>query len=340
MKCLRRSPGKFFLLAALVLFFVSPADAQPKVLGVGPIGLTVSDMDRSAEFFSQALAFEKVSDVEFHSEQFDKLAGVFGARVRVVTMKLGKETIELTGYLTPHGRPIPPDSRSNDLWFEHIAIVVRDMDAAYKGLLRHNVKPISTEPQRIPDWNKAAAGVRAFYFYDPDNHPLELIYFPPGKGDPRWQAKTESLFLGIDHSAIAVSDTEKSLRFYRDLLGFRVAGESLNYGTEQENLNHVFGSRVRITGLRAPEGPGIELLEYIVPGGGRPYPEDAGSNDLLSWQVTIRVRGIAGFFEELLSKRVRPISPVVVDIGSLGLGEKSAALVRDPDSHCLRLMEP
>jgi hypothetical protein len=38
---------------------------------------------------------------------------------------------------------------------------------------------------------------------------------------------------------------------------------------------------VQITGLRAPRGPGIELLEYLWPRDGRPYPEDATPNDLL-----------------------------------------------------------
>ena len=121
----------------------------------------------------------------------------------------------------------------------------------------------------MPEWNKNAAGIKAFYFRDPDGHPLELISFPRGKGDPRWQRDGEDLFLGIDHTAIAVEDTERSLRFYRDMLGFRVTGGSLNYGTEQEHLNHVFGSRVRITSLRSSAGPGIEFLEYVTPRDGR-----------------------------------------------------------------------
>ena len=45
------------------------------------------------------------------------------------------------------------------------------------------------------------------------------------------------------------------MRFYRDALGLRVAGESTNYGPEQERLNNVFGARLQITGLRAAEAP-------------------------------------------------------------------------------------
>src|SRR6185369_13604141 len=95
------------------------------------------------------------------------------------------------------------------------------------------------------------------------------------------------LFLGVDHTAIVVADTGASLRFYRDLLGMRVAGESENHGTEQEHLNNVFGARLRITALRAAAGPGIELLEYLAPGDGRIYPADSRANDLWSWQTRL-----------------------------------------------------
>lgn len=101
---------------------------------------------------------------------------------------------------------------------------------------------VSEGPQRLPDWNPAAGGIRAFYFRDPDRHPLEVLQFPAGKGDPKW-ARRDRLFLGIDHTAIVVSDTEASLRFYRDALGLRVAGAAENWGPEQERLNHVSGAQ-------------------------------------------------------------------------------------------------
>jgi catechol 2,3-dioxygenase-like lactoylglutathione lyase family enzyme len=329
------------VLVHIALLFITlgtafSALAEPKVVAVGPVGLTVADLDRSIAFFSSALDFQKVAESEFHDPHFDRLTGVFGARVRTALLRLGQEEIELTEYLTPPGRPVPPDSRSNDLWFQHIAIVVRDMDAAWARLQQHRVKPISVAPQQIPEWNKAAAGIRALYFRDPDGHPLELIFFPPRKGDPRWQQETDALFLGIDHTAIAVADTEKSLGFYRDLLGLTVAGESLNHGREQEYLNHVFGSRVRITGLRAPAGPGIEFLEYLTPGDGRPYPADARTNDLVHWQVTLQAEDAPALFDRLRAGRARLISPAMVEVGD---GDR-AALLRDPDGHALQLMEP
>jgi catechol 2,3-dioxygenase-like lactoylglutathione lyase family enzyme len=327
----------FSLFLALVLY--SSETSAQLVKSVDTIGMTVSDMDRSVEFFSKVLSFEKVSDVEVVGSEYERLQGLFGVRMRIVRMRLGDELIELTEYLAPKGRAIPMDSRSNDQWFQHIAIVVSDMDKAYQQLRAHKVRHTSTGPQRIPDWNKAAAGIKAFYFKDPDGHNLELIYFPPGKGDPKWQRTNDRLFLGIDHTAIAVSDTERSLQFYRGILGMKLAGESENYGTEQEHLNHVFGSRVRISGLRAQSGPGVEFLEYLTPGDGRRTPPDTRANDLWHWHTAMRVGRADVAAEKLRAGRARFVSPSLATIPDRALGINKAFLVRDPDEHGVQLIE-
>src|SRR5438128_6328224 len=144
--------------------------------------------------------------------------------MRIARMKLGDETIELTEFLAPRGRPAPADARSNDHWFQHVAIIVSDMDRAYARLRQYKVQHASSGPQLLPEWNRNAGGIRAFYFRDPDQHPLEILWFPAGKGSAKWHAPTDRLFLGIDHTAIVITDTEASLRFYRDRLGMELAG--------------------------------------------------------------------------------------------------------------------
>ena len=300
--------------------------------------MTVSDMDRSVEFYS-ALTFQKVKDVEVSGEQYEHLEGVFGARMRIVRMQLGKEFLDLTQYLAPLGRPIPTDSRSNDLWFQHIAIVVRDMDQAFEKLRALKVQFVSTGPQTLPPSIKAAAGIKAFYFRDPDQHNLEIIYFPPGKGDPRWQEKTDKLFLGIDHTAIGNSNTDASLKFYRDLLGLRKAGESENFGTEQEHLNQVFGAHLRITGLRAPSGPGIEFLEYLTPRDGRPRPADVHANDVVHWQTTIATDDVDLMAKKLRDAHVHFVSSGVVVMPKDKAGFAKGALVSDPEGHNVLLIQ-
>lgn len=343
----------FWALLTIWFAFLQSAQAQQAVTAVEAIGLTVSDMDRALDFYTQVLPFKKISEVEVAGEAYEHLQGLFGLRMRVVRLELGDEFIELTDYLAPEGRPIPVDMRSNDHWFQHIAIVVSDMDKAYAHLRKHNVQHASTGPQQIPGWNKAAAGIRAFYFRDPDGHHLEIIYFPPGKGDPKWQGTGQAangnaaasnggtkLFLGIDHTAIVVANTDESLKFYRDVLGLKLAGESENYGTEQEHLNNVFGARLRISGLRAARGPGIEFLEYVAPRDGRPTPQDIRSNDLMHWQTTLFVANADAMLQRMRDGNARFISPgAVVTIPEAALGFKRGLLVRDPDGHAMRVVE-
>jgi len=278
--------------------------------------------------------------VEVAGEDYEHLEGLFGLRMRIVRMKLGEEFITLTEYLAPKGRPIPVDSRSNDRWFQHIAIITRDMDRAYAWLRQNKVGHASSGPQTLPNWNKNAAGIRAFYFHDPDGHNLEVLQFPAGKGDAKWHRPSEELFLGIDHTAIVVSDTEASLKFYRDVLGMRVAGESENYGTEQEHLNNVFGARLRITSMRAiDDGPGIEFLEYLAPRNGRAFPTDERASDVLHWQTTLTVNNAAAAARNVRANRSMFVSPGLVQLGRDDLGFTKAFLVRDPDGHVMELIE-
>ena len=322
----------------------APASPSPRplplsIIGVDAVGMTVADMDRSVEFYSKVLRFEKVSDVEVAGSDYEHLVGLFGVRMRVVRMKLGEEFIELTEYLAPRGRAIPEDSRSNDRWFQHIAIITNDMDRAYQWLRQNKVEHASSGPQRLPDWNKEAGGIRAFYFKDPDRHVLEILQFPPDKGDSKWHRASEALFLGIDHTAIVVIDTEASLKFYQGFLGFRVAGESENYGDEQEHLNNVFGAHLRITSLRAPSGPGIEFLEYLAPRGGRAKPADERSNDLIHWQTKLITPDTESAFRSLVPGKFKLVSSGLIALPDTKLGFRRGFLVRDPDGHVMELVE-
>jgi catechol 2,3-dioxygenase-like lactoylglutathione lyase family enzyme len=334
------------LLLVVVVTFVAVPSRQvsatinsPAVAALDSVGLTVSDISRSVDFFTRVLSFEKVSDVEVNGSDYERLQGLFGMRARIVRLKLGGEWIELTEYLTPKGRPIPVDSRSNDRWFQHIAIIVSDMDKAYQWLRQNRVEYASTGPQTLPEWNKSASGIKAFYFKDPDQHVLEILWLPSNKGDPKWHRATQKLFLGIDHTAIVVSDTEASLRFYRDTLGLEQTGETENYGVEQEHLNNVFGARLRITALRAASGPGVEFLEYISPRDGRPYPGDARASDLFNWQTNFISTNVRDTEGRLRAGKFAFISPGAVDFSDEEAGFKRGVSVRDPDGHVSRIFQ-
>jgi catechol 2,3-dioxygenase-like lactoylglutathione lyase family enzyme len=311
----------------------SPRSAErPLVNAVDAVVLRVNDMDRAIRFYTEVLSFRRIADREVAGDAYEHLFGVFGLRARLVRLALGDEQIELMQFLAPRGRPIPVDSRSNDRWFQHIAIIVRDMGEAYARLRQFKVEHASSGPQKLPDWNPNAGGIEAFYFRDPDGNHLEILHFPSGKGAAKWQDRGR-LFLGIDHTAIVVGDTDASLAFYRDLLGLAVAGASENYGVEQEHLNNVFGAHLRITALRAAKGPGIELLEYLAPRTGRPMPPDTLASDSWYWQINLQTPDSRSAAAAALAARVPYVSSGATTTPGSELGLASGVIVRDPDGH-------
>jgi catechol 2,3-dioxygenase-like lactoylglutathione lyase family enzyme len=333
---------KTYLLMVMMLSCVT-MEAQTRV--VEKVSMTVRDLKQSVDFYTTVLDFKKTREWNMDIKMTANLFGLEGdsTSAKIALLQLGNEQIELIEFIhEADARPVPSDSRSNDLWFQHIAIVVADMDEAYSVLEKNNVKHISSFPQTLPKSIPNAAGIAAFYFLDPDHHVLELISFPKGKGDQKWQALKKkrnqdggsSVFLGIDHTAIAVEDTESGYCVWRERLGLEVAGHSLNFGMEQEHLNQVFGAKVYITGLRAAAGLGVEFLDYIAPPGGLPFPEDSKPTDLWHWHTTLVVdnveKTLAAFDHDSFAFISREITPL--DEQTKGF------IVRDKDGHAILLI--
>ncbi|WP_375515928.1 VOC family protein [uncultured Nostoc sp.] len=315
----------------------SQTDVQSQIIRA--IGLTVTNGDRSLNFYTQALLFELVSDITVEGQDYSDLEGVPGVKIRIITLRLGDEFIELMEYLNIQGKPILNDSQSNDLWFQHLAIVVSDMDRAYDRLRSFPIEPISVAPQTIPPENEASGGVRAFKFKDPDGHDLELIWFPPDKGKDKWHQNGDRLFLGIDHSAIAISNTEQSLHFYRDLLGMQIDSRSFNWRATQSRLDNLPGAEVKITALRpVQDGVGIELLDYILPGKGRPMPSDCKSWDITHMQIELVVNNLEQLVDKLRGNGVQFVSPRIVQFSDHSFPYRQGCLVKDPDGHAILLI--
>jgi len=155
----------------------------------------------------------------------------------------------------------------------------------------------------------------------------------------KWHRKSGELFLGIDHTAIVVEDTDSSLKFYRDVVGLRVAGESENYGIEQEHLNNVFGAHLRITSLRSQSGPGVELLEYLAPRTGQPFPSDERANDIIHRQTELVTSDAQDAAKKFISAHTKFVSSGVITESDGQLGFQRAFLVRDPDGHAILIKE-
>jgi len=316
------------VLVAFALGLGIAAVAQAEVLGVRRIGVTVSDLDRTEHFYRDALDFQTVSRSIQRAAAEARLLSLPDERVEVLTMRLGAEEVEFLHFDHP-GRSYPADTQGPDLWFQHFAVIVSDMDAAYTRLQEIGVQAISRDgPQTLPERN---GHVQAFKFHDPDGHPLELLAFPAGQGRAIWQQRP-GLFLGIDHSAISIDATEASLAFYRDILGLRVVYGVTNEGPTQDRLDGITGARVRITGMwpRGSDGPGVEFLDYRSPATGRAPPGDAAVNDAMHAHLTLLVNDLRTVWENPVVQRVSPAPTMIAP-------DVCGAMIRDPDRHALLL---
>ena len=321
---------------ALFIVVVSGGEARAslRVTSVGCPSISTASLDRAVTFYTRVLDFQllKIED----SSSLARLAPATSPETKAKTaeLSLGDECLDITEYSSPRGKPFPGDSRANDYWFEHMAIVVSNMNEAYGQVKAAHVGFVSNVPQTLPEWNKEAAGISAFYFRDPDGHYLELIHFPAGKGQPKWQLPSTKTFLGIDHTAIAVSDNRRSVAFYRGILHFRVAGGSENYGDEQEHLSGVFNAHVLITSLRSESGIGIELLDYVTPSRGRPIPANLHVPDLLCWQIPLNVEPGSASVNDIEELHNTHWIKLPTYVGT----DREAAWIKDPDGHLLELI--
>lgn len=293
--------------------------------------LICRDAQRLAEFYVRAFGFSGFSEPPRADPNFSKLIGLADGHASIRTLQLGDQRLALA-QVAPAGRPYPDNVPGYDLLFQHFAIVVSNMAAAFAALrATGGWRPISTDgPQILP---VTSGGVTAFKFRDPEGHPLELLEFPSAGAATNRAFPFDKTCLGIDHSAISVADTARSLAFY-NRLGLARAGGSLNFGPEQEKLDGIADPVVEVTALAPPmhPAPHVELLRYRGNFSRRDVSTDPA--DVAATQLVFSVT--AEGFEALVEGNRTAIvdTPIVSNV------DPSRALLRDPDGHLLCLEAP
>lgn len=151
--------------------------ADTKANHIEHVGIIVSDMDRSIDFYCNTLGFSLSQRVDLCTgDTVEKGVGIPGAALKLAHLKLGDTPtiIELLQYITPTSNPIPEDAKSNDIGVGHVAFNVDDPDAYYQMLVSKGVRFIS------PGVMESSTGEKFCYFYDPDGAVLEFIKPPEG----------------------------------------------------------------------------------------------------------------------------------------------------------------
>ncbi|GIW41616.1 MAG: glyoxalase [Candidatus Binatia bacterium] len=138
----------------------------------------------------------------------------------------------------------------------------------------------------------------------------------------------------VSHVGICVSDLERSLRFYRDLLGFRYRSELRVSGEPSDTLLRLRGVSLHAVYLER-DGTRIELLHYESPGHvGEPEPRPM--NRLGLTHLSLRVNDLARTLESLRAEGVRILDETLVDIPAARAG---AVFVTDPDGTLVELVQ-
>lgn len=297
------------------------------------VELTVGDLDRTAGFFREGLGLDAGPERRGCDPAWNALLGLDPDTVmRTADIRFARELLRLVAF-DPPGAPYPEPRASNDPWFEHVALVAGDIQAVWSRLERAGPGTVTRgTPVLLPP---NTGSVTAFKFRDPEGHPLELISFPDGVGDRRWQHGGSGI-RGFDHTAIAVSDLDPSLAFYTGLLGLRVGGQSLNQGPEQDRLDGLTGCRVDVVALRPTSvpTPHVELLHYRMPPA-RAAAARPAANDAASVRQIYKVDDLEG-----LAVRLEAAGTAFVSNGIVGLGAgASAVCLQDPDGHMVVLLD-
>lgn len=297
------------------------------------VSITVADLSSACAFYRDVLGLDVGADQKLGDPAWNTLLGLDrDTKARGAGVKLGRHEIKLVAF-DPPGAPYPPERASNDQWFEHVALVTNDIETAWTQLERGGPGVVTKgEPVLLPP---NTGSVTAFKFRDPEGHPLELITFPQGVGDPVWQQAAGTGIIGMDHTAISVMDVERSLAFYEGLLGFGIGTRSLNTGPTQDRLDGLQGCRVDVVPLHpaAARTPHVELLHYRTPPGRR-LTAPVRANDVASARQVHQVADLDGLAGRLRDLGVSFVSPGVVTLENGG----KAAAIRDPDGHMIVLM--
>jgi catechol 2,3-dioxygenase-like lactoylglutathione lyase family enzyme len=142
--------------------------------------------------------------------------------------------------------------------------------------------------------------------------------------------------LAADHTGITVSDIERSLVFWRNVLGFELSHRAHQKGELAEQITGVAGAEILIAVVKAP-GHKIELLEYRAPADRR-QQNDLRPCDVGSVHIALTVDNLDAVLESIAASGwIAPGTPQTLTLGP-NVG-KRVVYVRDPDGTTIEFMQ-
>src|SRR5882724_4860259 len=143
-----------------------------KVIAADHTGITVSNLERSLEFWQNVLGFELSHRAHQTSKMASEITGVAGAEIKLAVVKApGGHKIELLEYLAPPDRK-RTDVRPCDVGHIHVALVVDDLDVVLERIVAAGWKAAGKAQTLTAGPN---AGKRVIYVRDPDGTTIEFM---------------------------------------------------------------------------------------------------------------------------------------------------------------------
>ena len=143
--------------------------------------------------------------------------------------------------------------------------------------------------------------------------------------------------ISADHTGITVSNLERSLGFWRDVLGFELSHTAHQTGELAKEITGVAGAELKLAVLRAPGGHKIELLEYLAPPD-RTKHADLRPCDLGSVHVALTVNDLDAVLQRIAASSWKTAGkPQTLQSGPNA--RKRVVYVRDPDGTTIELMQ-
>jgi glyoxylase I family protein len=146
-----------------------------------------------------------------------------------------------------------------------------------------------------------------------------------------------SRIVSADHTGITVSNLERSLAFWRDVLGFEFSHSTHQKGEIAEQITGVKGAELKLGVVKAPGGHKIELLEYLTPADrkkdARLRPCDVGHV-----HVALIVDDLDAVLEKIAASGWKAAGKPQSLTSGPNAG-KRVIYVRDPDGTTIELMQ-
>jgi lactoylglutathione lyase len=301
-------PLSVLAMAATALPLVAQQPvARPKLLGLAHMAVYVKDLGKTRQFYEQFLGF---------GEAFTLPPKGGGPGVRIAFVKINdQQYVEIFNEKDRGEGPL-----------NHISIYTDSADRMRDYLRAHGIEPMGNAAQGpVP---KGQTGNKNFNVKDPDGHIVEIVEYQPDSWTAQYAGKDmppTRISQSIMHVGFLVGDLEKSMHFYRDILGFT---ETWRGGSNPNSLSWV--------NMRVPDGQDyVEFMLYSK----LPESDGRGTKNHMSLMVPDAQKAL----DELKRRAAQGLytAPEGKELAiQIGVNRKRQINLYDPDGTRIELMEP